>query len=833
MSDIFENIQFNSDIPIKIFVHNLNYTQNHWHDALEILFILEGEIHIGIGNCVYQLKKEDLIVINPNEIHTTSAQHANLVLALQISSDWLNKYSAFQGIPLSCNSCADEKKLHMNQIRKLLAQMMWVYNNQSACFEIKLQSYLFELLYQLFVYFKADTLQHNIKENEKYMPRLSNIIHFLHENYEKDITLQDLADKEYLSVSYVSRFFKKYIGTSYQEYMKRLRLEHAVTDLLFTDKSISQLSFDNGFPNTNSFLYAFKETYNETPSIYRKKIKADFNFLYGPSSKSNNYFEIVHIDMFASLYKYLTWNKNDDISDSTLPSTTLIFDPVDLNSNNTKIKHTWKNLMTIGKAKDVLNPVIQEQLILVQKDIGFRYIRFHGIFDDEMMVYSEDTDGNPVLNFTYVDRVIDFLYSIELKPFIELGFMPELLAKDKHTVFQYRKSIISMPKQITKWCYLVEQFILHCMERYGMEQIEEWFFEFWNEPDMMNMFWYDSLEDYFSFYHNTYQTVKSISKKIQIGGPAVCNCSHLEEWLNRYFNFCSSNHCLPDFFTFHCYLHNTDFGSSIHKNLKPGLSRITLSNDANYLMKTIKHIRELASSYQYHSDNIHMTEWNSSPSHRDLSRDTLFMAAYLVKNILENMESLRSFGYWTITDYIEEFSLPKECFHGGLGVITVNNIKKASYHAFSFLNKLGNNKISSGPGYYITSNTRGYQLLLYNYCHFDPLYCSMDHSGISSTDRYGIFQNTENKTMQLTLTGLKYSKYKIIERTVNRSFGSAFDAWVDMGAPENLTKENVEYLKSKSIPHYHEMVEVIKDSYTLQRSLSPHEIKLIEIVEVM
>ncbi len=453
MNYTFEKIQFNSDIPIRIFVHNLNYTQNHWHDALEILFVLDGTIHIGIGNSIYQLQKEDLIVINPGEIHTTSAQDANLVLALQISNEWLGKYPAFKGIQLSCNSCISENPLPLNQLRKLLAQMMWVYNNQSTGFEFKLQSYLFELLYQLFISFDSGKPQQSLSENEKYMSRLSNIIHFLQDNYEKDITLQDLADKEFLSVSYLSRFL--YIGTSFKDYIIRLRLEHAVKDLLFTEKSISQLSYDNGFPNTNSFLSAFRETYQDAPSTYRKKATADFRFLYGPNLKSENYFEIVNFDMFSSLYKYLTWNINNETSNNNRNSAITNLGEADISAETIKVPDTWRNLMTIGKAKDALNPVIQEQLAMVQSEIGFRYLRFHGIFDDEMLIYHEDASGDPVLDFTYIDQLVDYLYKINVQPFIELSFMPELLARHKHTVFDNRPSVISMPKDIDKWCNLL------------------------------------------------------------------------------------------------------------------------------------------------------------------------------------------------------------------------------------------------------------------------------------------------------------------------------------------------------------------------------------------
>ncbi len=345
---------------------------------------------------------------------------------------------------------------------------------------------------------------------------------------------------------------------------------------------------------------------------------------------------------------------------------------------------------------------------------------------------------------------------------------------------------------------------------------------------MTGMFWNDSEEDYLVFYAHTYDTVKSISKKLQLGGPAACNLTNVKDWLSRYFEYCKTKNCLPDFFSFHFYIHNSGL-DEIQKSYFSDSNRITLSKDADYLHRMVELITEVASVYHFNSNSIHLTEWNASPSHRDLSHDTVFMASFLVKNILENMDAVSSLGYWTITDFIEEFPLPQECFHGGMGVLTANGIKKAGYHAFSFLHLLGTNKISSGPGYYITSDERGYQILLYHYCHFDPLYCSMDHSGISHTDRYGIFKDNINKNMQITLTGFREAPYKIIDRSVSRSHGSAFDTWITMGAPENITQEHLEYLKSKSIPDYHEITEVIQNTYNLQRCLTPHEIQLIEI----
>lgn len=248
---------------------------------------------------------------------------------------------------------------------------------------------------------------------------------------------------------------------------------------------------------------------------------------------------------------------------------------------------------------------------------------------------------------------------------------------------------------------------------------------------------------------------------------------------------------------------------------------------------TIEKIKEIVSRYGYGPSSIFMTEWNASPSHRDLCHDTLYMASFIARNICGNMDSIASFGFWTASDLIEEFPLPAATFHGGMGLMTTNGVRKAGYYAFWLLSRMGDAKIAAGPGYLITSDERGYQLLLYHYCHFDPLYCSMDHSGITPVSRYNVFKDSFNKTVQISLTGLKACRYEIREYVISRSHGSAFDAWVEMGAPENPDADEIVYLNQKSAPLYQRKMEVIQDAFMVQRCLTPHEVRLIMIQENM
>lgn len=186
-------------------------------------------------------------------------------------------------------------------------------------------------------------------------------------------------------------------------------------------------------------------------------------------TESINYFALRHNTSFNRLVDYL---KHDIIiTEENKPDTTIYeINPIDTSIKGVQLKHTFKTLTCIGKAKHVLISESQHMLRQVQQDIGFKYIRFHGLLDDEMMFYSENEEGSPELCFTYIDLVIDFLLSINLKPFMELSFMPKELAMDPTRTMFFIGSIISLPKSMEKWTYIIQQLIKHFISRYGKKK---------------------------------------------------------------------------------------------------------------------------------------------------------------------------------------------------------------------------------------------------------------------------------------------------------------------------------------------------------------------------
>ncbi|KAA1181899.1 GH39 family glycosyl hydrolase [Paenibacillus sp. B2(2019)] len=839
----YENIEMDDHLPVHMFLHSTHQVPNHWHDSIEILFVLKGKLELFTKDRFRELNEEDLFLINANEIHAIKAEENNLVLALQIPVSYLLLIEPqIERMLFDCNSAAAsyEEQSKFDELRTLLAEMMLLHNKRPQGYHLRIQSCLLNLTYLLMQGFREQD-QSPEKHDDKHRERLLRITSYVKENYNRAINIQQLALQEYLTVPYLSRFFKEYMGTSFTKYVNAVRLDKAVKDLTLTNLSITQIAHDHGFPNLKSFNAVFKEFYRQTPGEYRKTVLDGRSSFQKSSVAQFNYFDMNPTQAFESLFKYLP-NKNLSAT-SNLPVALHIHKQtheISVKSNQSKeLAHTWKKLMTVGKAKEVLFAEVQRHIKQMQQEIGFQYIRFHGIFDDEMMIYGENERGEVSLNFAYSDSLFDFLLCSGLKPFLELSFLPRQLAGEGATSVFYKKSLVGSPKDLGKWNQMIHQFITHYIHRYGIHEVRQWYFEVWNEPEI-HIFWPDTYEAYCELFISTFQTIKSIDSELRVGGPGVLSLTLMQsDWLTRFMNDVCRRGVKPDFISFHSYPYDESLRSTqviqvdYEENPDVWFQTIELSADTEYLSRVIIKLKKTVSEAMG-SDvpELHMTEWNATGSHRDLVNDTCFKAAYIVKNVLKNMDGLHSFGYWTATDLLEEFKMSSETFHGGLGLMTYNGIPKPSFYAFKLLAKLGRQFIHQGKGYYITSSDMGLQVLMYAYAHIDSLYQKGDASLINRTNRYDVFEEVGDIELTLELTDIHPGSYTIKRHTINRRNGSVFDLWVRMGAPHPIDADTLNYLKQASCPQLtFEQVE-ITSTYSLISKLSPHEVQLVELMRL-
>ncbi|WP_394780777.1 cellulase family glycosylhydrolase [Undibacterium sp.] len=351
----------------------------------------------------------------------------------------------------------------------------------------------------------------------------------------------------------------------------------------------------------------------------------------------------------------------------------------DLNGASVLLHHPWRRCIGSCHAPTALRADWQAQLRQVRSELGFEYIRFHGLLGDAMGTLSrsggeagKDGEGEFAYSFFNIDQIFDFLLSIGMRPVIELSFMPSVLASGSDTVFHYRANI-TPPKDIAQWAELVRRLAAHCVERYGIAEVAQWYFEVWNEPNL-RQFWTGSQQEYFALYEASAKAIKGVDARLLVGGPATAQ----NAWIDDFMQFCTERQLPVDFVSTHFY--PTDAFGEAGADTLTQLEHVPLD-----VMRT----RALAARAQAQGKPLLYTEWNTSSNPRDALHDSSFGAAFAVRIALGVDEVADAYSYWVFSDIFEELSFPSAPFHGGFGLLTLHGIKKPVYKAFELLAELG------------------------------------------------------------------------------------------------------------------------------------------------
>jgi xylan 1,4-beta-xylosidase len=337
--------------------------------------------------------------------------------------------------------------------------------------------------------------------------------------------------------------------------------------------------------------------------------------------------------------------------------------------------HFWEKIVGSGHASFALRADWQQQLKKCHEELGFQTVRFHGLFSNPIGPVS--LQGEKVrYSFFNIDRIYDFLLSIGVRPFVELGFMPEPLASGKKTVFNYADNI-TPPKDYRLWQELVHELVSHCVDRYGLEEVQGWYFEVWNEPNLQD-FWIATLDEYFKLYRVSAEAIKSVDPGIRVGGPASSKNRLIEPFLS----FCARNDVPADFVTTHHYP-DDGFGNEDDE------TEVKLSKSKRSVLRMqAQDVRR-----QVQDKPLFYTEWNTSSNAIERRHDEPYAAAFVAKTIMEAHGIVDGYSFWTFTDIFNEFYFPSQPFHGGFGLLNLYGIPKPTYRAFQLLHYLGDRRL--------------------------------------------------------------------------------------------------------------------------------------------
>ncbi|MBQ7868408.1 MAG: xylan 1,4-beta-xylosidase [Clostridia bacterium] len=426
-----------------------------------------------------------------------------------------------------------------------------------------------------------------------------------------------------------------------------------------------------------------------------------------------------------------------------------------------------------GRMGLALQQEYQDQLALAQDLAHFKHIRGHGLFSDDMAIYQTCTDAegreHDVYNFTYLDRVMDSYLEKGLRPFLELGFMPDKMASGTQTVF-YWKGNVTPPADEAKWVNMVKATLAHLARRYGEDEVSQWPCEVWNEPNLQ-VFWENAdKQKYLRLYAITSVAVKEVLPRMRVGGPAICGGEGSQQWVADFLTFCRDNQLPLDFVTRHAYMgqSTTKVGRYTYHEMCP----VQVTYDE------MKLTREIIDSFpEYKGMEMHITEFNTSYNPLCPIHDTNLNAAYIAGLLACLGDVAASYSYWTFGDVFEEQGVPARPFHGGFGMIANQLIIKPTMWTFAFFNNLKGECVHRDESSVILRREDGsYEGVLWNLCRTDTDVLTVDIS--------------------LPIEG----KYALCTRTVDEACCNPLKCWHDMGQPQSLTRDQLAFLRQAGQP---------------------------------
>jgi xylan 1,4-beta-xylosidase len=434
---------------------------------------------------------------------------------------------------------------------------------------------------------------------------------------------------------------------------------------------------------------------------------------------------------------------------------------IDARAQGTPFPHFWEQMFGSGRAILALRESYRSDLRAVKEVTDFRYVRFHAIFHDEVGVYNEDEHGEPVYNFAYVDEIYDGLLKNGVRPAVEVGFMPKKLAFNPDALhpFWYKQNV-SPPKSWERWDGLITAFARHLVERYGVDEVAQWYFEVWNEPNID--FWngIPRQRSYFELYDHTARALKAVNPRLRVGGPATAAAA----WVSDFLKHVTENHVPIDFVSSHGYaddtvedLFGTHEGISMEHRVCRAIGKVHGEIQASALPKL----------------PLLWTEWNV-PGHDEV-RDTSYVGPSLANTIRECDGLVDMMSFWTFSDVFEEGGPIPKPFEGHFGLRAKGGINKPSYYEFGLLHLLGEERIANAdPNMLVTRRRDG-------------------------TLAFALWTlGAADRTVHLTFTHLSASAHATVRR-VDREHSNTLAVYRAMGSPQYPSEAQIAKMNAATV----------------------------------
>lgn len=272
-----EIVSKNPDIEVRFYlsVDEGSYVTPHWHDSIEMVYVIKGAITIGFENKKVKVSEKEFCIINSRTVHSVLSEK-NEALVLQIPKELMKKYmpdidNYFFEIEMNPDSEIEKTKLE--RVKKIFTDMHVIYEIRPEGYLLKFNAILYDLLFTLMHSYSHKIIQKSTDRASKYLEQLNSIMTYLKSHYREKIVIAEVAEKYGYNEDYLMKLFKKQTGMTIIEYLYSYRITRVYQELINTKKSVNDIFSENGCSNHRVAMRVFKEIYGCTPKEKRLKMK--------------------------------------------------------------------------------------------------------------------------------------------------------------------------------------------------------------------------------------------------------------------------------------------------------------------------------------------------------------------------------------------------------------------------------------------------------------------------------------------------------------------------------------------------------------------------------
>lgn len=724
-----------------------------------------------------------MLLVNPKDYYAISGSDDNIMVSLSISSHFfVMYYPHFFHYNFDCYSKDLElgREKIIVRLRRILAELVIANLHKEEGSLLKEKSILYQVMLLVTNYFKVEKEESSHRDNMD--ERISRIIQMLELEYAQPLTLSEVAESEYLSPSYLSRYFKQMTGMGFLEYLKSIRLRHSVEDLRHTSETIFQIAVNNGFSTAKNFTAAFKAEYQQTPAQYRKENRdQSIQNVTEQSTKEKRMVESP--EALIQLAKYLENSEDHHVLTDEIPieDRHILLKKPKLTEQLPQEKH----LVFVGELKELLNETVREQVLLTHQKMRIDFIGIQNLFTSGVLTVDVETDEAIPTTPKYAksDMALQFLKERDISVFLRIAFK-EIMVREEAFFSEF------------------EQFLAHAIQLFGRGYVNRWKILYFVPAETAILS--HELE---RIYLRIYQLKERFGLRTEFGTFFPYNEGRDCLSIHHQWQFNQTDKI--DFISF-----NADQNEVV--DFSKVKDDIFYESQHYILNKTLK-LKRFLKKHQLNKP-LYLERWNTLTGNTRYTNGMFFRGALILKTVLDLANEVEGIGFWISNEVHERIGESRDILVDGLELFHFFNGRRPVFYTLLLKERLYGELIAKGDDYLMTRNDEGYQLLLYNEKNFNPRY---------SVDK--LFVRSHRKELHLQIEGIEEGAYQVRKYYFDSKNGSLYSKWEQLNSKYGLDNEIIDYITNTSLPKLEISDEHITDTWGFFASMTSNAVQLIEL----